>query len=74
MCGSCGHLIDLQPQLASPQAVPAAPSAPRARMRPPVALPRGLSIREEGSTFGKGGTIVVSRRWLRSKHYVMLLL
>jgi DNA-directed RNA polymerase subunit RPC12/RpoP len=81
-CQRCGHLVDLAPQIAAAQAQQtqagqaqagqAAP--PRQRIRPPVALPAGLAIREESTTFGKGGTLVVTRRWMRTKHFVMLFL
>jgi hypothetical protein len=75
-CGACGRLVDLRPQLAAAQN--ATPSRPR--MRPPVALPAGMEVsRSEAKSPGgyrqqeDRGSVLITRRWLRPKHYVMLV-
>ena len=59
-CGSCHTLVDLLPQTQRASA-PNSPSVPRARM--PVTLPAGMEIER------KPEALVISRRWLRAKHF-----
>ena len=73
-CASCGRVIDLRAQSDGTAA-----TAGAARMRKPVPLPPGIQLttyappsggyRESGSS-----GIAITRRWLRGKHYAMLLI
>jgi hypothetical protein len=67
-CTACNNLVDLAPQFAAAavatQGAPAEP--PRPKARPPVSLPPGMAM-----TQGPAG-LVLTRRWLRGKHFVML--
>jgi hypothetical protein len=72
-CAACGSLVDLASQMgAAPTTSPGAPAgsspaeAPRPKQRPPVALPPGMEMSR-----GPNG-LVITRRWLRGKHFVML--
>lgn len=73
-CGACARLVDLR----SPAATLARPAsaAPPQRLRAPVALPAGMAIRAEAANDGflapRPPEIVIERRWLRGKHYVLL--
>ncbi len=79
-CGACQRLIDLR-AVAVPADAKAAPAAgeTRPRSRAPVPLPAGMAI-ETRDAFGIGlggadspSNVVITRRWLRGKHYVLLL-
>lgn len=76
-CGACRHLVDLAPQLNAPQpqTQQATPPQLQPRLRPPVKLPAGLAIRHEDSVFRAHvpSSVHITRRWLRGKHYVLLL-
>ncbi len=61
-CGACDTLVDVRPQLA-----PVASEGSRARE--PVDLPAGMRIER-----GVGGNVTLTRRWLRSKHIVFVLI
>lgn len=68
-CVACNNLVDLAPQIAAAQTASAqamAAAAPRPKARPPVSLPPGMAM-----TQGPSG-LVLTRRWLRGKHFVML--
>jgi hypothetical protein len=75
-CQACGWLVDLRARPpVEPENSAAGSAAPR--QRPAVPLPPGIAIAEESSQeFGYRGTassaIVLTRRWLRKKHFVML--
>lgn len=65
-CGSCGRIIDLQARPAE---------SPRPRMRSSVELPAGMEMRRwwKGQRADNDGDgLELTRRWLRSKHFVML--
>lgn len=62
-CGRCGRLTDLR--RTSSAAPSATSSSPRAR--PPVQLPVGMS-------FTSAANVVIRRRWLRPKHWLLLAL
>lgn len=75
-CSSCQRLVDLRPQMTTAPSE----SASRPRMRLSVQLPAGMSI-ETRDPFGSGyraaggaGSVLITRRWLRGKHYVLLVL
>jgi hypothetical protein len=64
-CVACGNLVDLASQVGA--AAGASPAeAPRPKVRPPVPLPPGMALTP--SVQG----LVLTRRWLRGKHFVML--
>lgn len=65
-CPSCARVIDLRARAAEQADTPSA-----GRVRPPVSLPAGMSI--TASNEGGQAGITITRRWLRTKHYVMLL-
>ncbi len=53
-----------------------APSEHKPRMRAPVQLPPGLALQQEESAFAAlegTPTLRITRRWLRGKHYVLLV-
>jgi hypothetical protein len=62
-CSRCGRLMDLR------KARGPAPDEPKARARPPVQLPAGMSL-----SVVTAGPVVIRRRWLRGKHWFMLAL
>ncbi len=65
-CGRCGRLVDLRKvRAAAAPASEARPSGPRKRTT--VELPTGMSVET-----GQG--LVIRRRWLRSKHWFLLVL
>lgn len=76
-CAACGRVIDLRAQDV-PRVEPAA-AAPVPRLREPVALPANMQIRVDAASIGdyragaSSGSITITRRWLRAKHYVLLL-
>ena len=71
-CAACGNLVDLASQVDAPAASRGAPAgassaaAPPPKQRPPVQLPAGMSM----TPIAQG--LVLTRRWLRGKHFVML--
>jgi hypothetical protein len=65
-CGQCGRLMDLRKAHRSTAAVPDPSGKPR--VRPVVQLPDGMSVT---TTVAE---VVIRRRWLRSKHWFMLLI
>ncbi len=71
-CPSCGRVVDLRAQGGAAEGPPPAP-----RLREPVALPAGMQITtyapSESYRHAGANGIAITRRWLRSKHYVMLL-
>jgi hypothetical protein len=81
-CQGCGRLLDLRAQAPrqgrEPSANAQAPS-PAARLRPPVALPPGMTIADDSADAPFGyrshapSGVVITRRWLRKKHFVMLV-
>lgn len=76
-CAACARVIDLRAQDV-PRVEPVA-AAPAPRLRDPVALPENMQIRVDAASIGdyragaSSGSITITRRWLRSKHYVLLL-
>ena len=65
-CPSCSQIVDLQPQMAG-----------TARMRAPVELPQGMTMRRwwDGPRDPSNpGNLEIKRRWLRSKHFMFLLI
>ena len=70
-CGSCGRIVDLQPQFQRSSSEP----APAPRLRGMVELPAGMAMRRwwEGTrTEGDPGGLEIKRRWLRTKHFAFL--
>jgi hypothetical protein len=65
-CGQCGRLIDLRQQPAAPGVAPDSSGQPRARAS--VMLPDGMSVTTTATE------VVIRRRWLRPKHWFLLLL
>jgi hypothetical protein len=72
-CAACGNLVDLSSQMvAAPSTSPAASSGssqaepPRPKQRPAVPLPPGMAMTQQAQG------LVLARRWLRGKHFVML--
>jgi hypothetical protein len=63
-CGRCGRLMDLR-NLRAAAAPVARPSGPR--NRPTLELPMGMSVET-------GAGVVIRRRWLRRKHWFLLVL
>jgi hypothetical protein len=63
-CGQCGRLMDLR---RVPRPALAAEASKTARARPPVELPAGMSV-------STGVKVVIRRRWLRAKHWLLLAL
>jgi len=64
-CSNCGRLMDLR-KARGP--TPNATEAPgKARARPSVELPVGMSVET-------GARLVIRRRWLRTKHWFLLML
>ena len=59
-------------------AVHAAQAPPQPRARPPVQLPPGMSMSFEGGGFfgleAPGSPVTIRRRWLRGKHWILLLI
>jgi hypothetical protein len=77
-CRACGSLVDLAPQFlaaavaetqmdTSSRSGASHDAPPRPRQRPPVPLPAGMAIRKDSHG------LVLTRRWLRTKHLVMLV-
>lgn len=77
-CRACGTLVDLAPQFlaaavaetqmdTSSRSGTLQDAPPRPRQRPPVPLPAGMAIRKDSHG------LVLTRRWLRTKHLVMLV-
>lgn len=75
-CPACGRVIDLRAHDV-PRVEPAV-AAP-SRMRAPVALPPNMQLsvepvrRADSRAGASSGAITITRRWLREKHYVLLL-
>lgn len=65
-CPSCARVIDLLAE--APPATEPAAAGPR--LRDPVPLPPNMEIRAESAA---PNVITITRRWLRGKHYVLLL-
>lgn len=61
-CAACGTLVDVRLQLA-------AVATEHPREREPVDLPAGMRIER-----GVGGNVTLTRRWLRSKHIVFVII
>jgi hypothetical protein len=64
-CTRCGRLTDLRRARARAPKTPEATDAPRAR--PTLQLPVGMSMTE-------GRELVIRRRWLRRKHWFLLVM
>jgi hypothetical protein len=64
ICGACGRLVDMRRARAA-SAKGAVPKGPRSRAT--VELPAGMSVET-------GPELVIRRRWLRSKHWFLLVL
>jgi hypothetical protein len=72
-CPSCGRVVDLRAQASAEAKSSAAP-----RMRAPVPLPTGMQLTTQppsssGYREAGAGGIAITRRWLRPKHYGLLL-
>jgi hypothetical protein len=65
-CGQCGRLMDLRRTGGDP--APARGPATAERARPPIQLPEGMSLTTTGTN------LVIRRRWLRAKHWLLLAL
>ena len=64
-CKLCGNLIDMRQVAAAADSSGGAPSAARSPARDAVTLPPGISVSRDG------GQLVITRRWMRTKHIVM---
>lgn len=68
-CGNCGRLVDLRAAPPTATGATASSSSAAARTRPVVQLPDGMTV----SVKTGGAGLTIRRRWLRGKHWVMLL-
>lgn len=75
-CTVCARVFDLRAQDIPRVEQATTPSA--ARLRAPVALPPNMEIQADVASLGEyraresSGSITITRRWLRAKHYVLL--